>query len=61
MLHNIFKVEKKFHNQMKGFTRISGSMVKSTFAFIMRLKVLHWSSRAIKERIGEDTTFDHPS
>jgi hypothetical protein len=61
MLHNIFKVESIFQNQMKGFTRISGSLVKTTFAFTMHLKVLHWSSRAIKEIIGEDTTFDRPS
>jgi hypothetical protein len=46
---------------MKGFTRIGGSMVKTTFAFMMHLKVLHWSSKAIKARTCEDTTFDHPS
>jgi hypothetical protein len=46
---------------MKRFTRINGSMVKTTFAFMMHLKVLHWNSKAVKEIIGEDTTFDHPS
>jgi hypothetical protein len=46
---------------MKGFTRIGGSMVKTTFAFMKHLKVLHWSSKVVKERIGEDTTFDRPS
>jgi hypothetical protein len=61
MFHNIFKVKKNFHNQMKGFTRINDSMVKTTFAFMMHLMVLHWSSRVVKVRIGEDTTFDHPS
>jgi hypothetical protein len=46
---------------MKGFTRIGGSMVKTTFAFMMYLKVLHWNSKVVKERIGEDTAFDCPS
>jgi hypothetical protein len=32
MLHNILEVESIIHNQVKGFIRIGGSVVETTFA-----------------------------
>jgi hypothetical protein len=32
MLHNTLEVESIIHNQVKGFIRIGGSMVETTFA-----------------------------
>jgi hypothetical protein len=58
VLRNTLKVERVIHNRIKGFTRIDGSMVEQTFAFMVHLKMLHCNLRVIKERMDEDTILD---